>query len=126
MQGDRMRRVNEAVREVVSSGLTRSADEFGLGFVTVTGVETSADLRHATVFISVFGDEKERESSFETLEDLRPELQGEIASSLRMKNTPILRFEYDDSVDRGIRVTELINKEAELLGERATDTEDDS
>lgn len=126
MQGDRMRRVNEAVREVVSSGLTRSADEFGLGFVTVTGVETSADLRHATVFISIFGDEQERESSFETLEELRPELQAEIASSLRMKNTPILRFEYDDSVDRGIRVTELINKEAELLGERAADTEEDS
>lgn len=126
MQGDRMRRVNEAVREVVSSGLARSADEFGLGFVTVTGVETSADLRHAAVFVSIFGDEKARESSFETLEDLRPELQAEIASNLRMKNTPILRFEYDDSVDRGIRVTELINKEAELLGERAADTEEDS
>lgn len=121
-----MRRVNEAVREVVSSGLTRSADEFGLGFVTVTGVETSSDLRHAAVFVSIFGDAEERESSFEVLENLRPELQSEIATSLRMKNTPVLRFENDDSVDRGIRLTELINKEAELLGERATDTEEDS
>lgn len=126
MQGERMRRVNEAVKEVVSSGLTRSADEFGLGFVTVTGVETSGDLRHAAVFISIFGDEQQRESSFEVLENLRPELQAEIASSLRMKNTPVLRFENDDSVDRGIRLTELINKEAELLGERATDTEENA
>lgn len=126
MQGDRMRRVNEAVREVVSSGLTRGAGNSELGFVTVTGVETSPDLRHAVVFVSVFGDDQQRESSFATLEELRPDLQSEIATHLRMKNTPILRFEYDDSVDRGMRVTDLINQEAAALGRAVADTEEDS
>lgn len=119
MSVERMRKVNGAVREVVSSGLAGAGDVAGLGFVTVTGVETSSDLRHAVVYVSVFGDESQRESSLEALEEMRPELQAEIARHLRMKNTPILRFEYDDSVDRGIRVSELIAKEAEALGEAA-------
>lgn len=117
MSVERMRKVNGAVREVVSSGLVGAGDVAGLGFVTVTGVETSSDLRHAVVYVSVFGDESQRESSLEALEEMRPELQAEIARHLRMKNTPILRFEYDESVDRGIRVSELIAKEAEALGE---------
>lgn len=120
---DRMRRVNEAVREVVSSGLTGNEDAEGLGFVTVTGVDTSPDLRHAVVFVSVFGDEKQHETSLVALEELRPELQAEIAAHLRMKNTPILRFEYDDSVDRSMRVSELLEQEAAAFGE--TETDDD-
>lgn len=120
-----MRRVNEAVREVVSSGLTGNEDTEGLGFVTVTGVDTSPDLRHAVVFVSVFGDAAQHETSLAALEELRPELQTEIASHLRMKNTPILRFEYDDSVDRGMRVSELLEKEAATFGEADPEAEAD-
>ena len=118
MQGERMRRVNEGVREVVSSALTTRARDERLGFVTITGVETSPDLRHATVFVSVFGPESEREGSFEVLEDMRPALQREIATHLRMKNTPKLKFEYDDSVDRGMRVTQLLTNDTVLTTDR--------
>jgi ribosome-binding factor A len=108
-----MRKVDEAVREVISSALTSGISDPRLGFVTITGVDTSPDLRNAVVFVSVFGAEEERESSLEALEDLRPKLQEEIATHVRMKNTPKLRFVYDDSVDRSMRVSELINEEAE-------------
>ena len=111
-QGERMRRVDEGVREVVSSALTGPARDRLGGFVTITDVRTSPDLRNATVYVSVFGPKKARETTFEALEDLRIGLQGEIAANLRMKNTPILAFEYDDSADRATKVNELLNEEA--------------
>lgn len=107
-----MRKVDEAVREVISSALTSGVSDPRLGFVTITGVDTSPDLRNAVVFVSVFGGEEDRTNSLAALEDLRPKLQEEIATHVRMKNTPKLRFEYDDSVDRSMRVSELINEEA--------------
>ena len=85
--------------------------------VTITGVETSPDLRHATVFVSVFGGEEERASSLETLAEMRGELQHEIALHLRMKNTPVLKFEYDDSVDRSMRVNALLTNEVKEDGD---------
>lgn len=114
-----MRRVNEGVREVISSALAGSARDKLAGFVTITDVHTSPDLHSATVYVSVFGSERERESTFDALEDLRIGLQGEIAGHLRMKYTPILSFENDDSVDRATRVNELINEEAERFDERS-------
>lgn len=114
MTTDRMRRVNEAVREVVSAALTSGTlQDPRIGFVTVTGVETSPDLRHAVVFVSVFGDQTERDDSLEALTESKSDLQQEIAVHLRMKNTPVLRFEYDDSVDRGMRITELLSDRGE-------------
>lgn len=111
MPGERMRRVNEGVREIVSSAVTSGLNDSRIGFVTVTGVETSSDLRHATVFVSVLGDESVRDQTLEALAEARKELQHEIAVNLRMKNTPKLKFSYDDSVDRGMRITEMINEE---------------
>jgi ribosome-binding factor A len=114
-----MRRVDENVREVVSNALSGSArDKLG-GFVTITDVNTSPDLHQATVFVSVFGSEKERVRTFEALEDLRIGLQREIATHMRMKYTPILKFENDDSVDRAMHINELINEEAEHFDERS-------
>jgi ribosome-binding factor A len=123
MQGDRMRRVNEAVREVVSSALVSGERDPRIGFVTITHVETSPDLRHATVFVSLLGKKSEREDTLEALTDSRKELQRQIALHLRMKNTPKLKFEYDDSVDRSMRVTELINRETRVFDRHTEDTE---
>jgi ribosome-binding factor A len=122
-QGERMRRVDEGVREVVSSALTGPVRDRLEGFVTITHVRTSPDLRHATVFVSVLGSDKEREASLEVLEELRIELQAEIASHLRMKNTPILAFEYDDSADRATRVNALINEEADYFAQHGAGAE---
>jgi ribosome-binding factor A len=106
---DRMRRVNEAVREVVSEGLGELKDP-RIGFVTVTGVETSPDLRHARVFVSVLGSEAKRKRTLAGLTAAHGVLQARLARQLRMKRTPQLAFEYDPTVERGVRMTQLIDE----------------
>src|SRR5512133_587566 len=105
----RMRRVNEAVREVVSEGVGELKDP-RIGFVTVTGVETSADLRHARVFVSILGTERKRTETLAGLQAAHSVLQARLARELRMKRTPQLAFEYDPSVERGVRMTKLIDE----------------
>ena len=109
-----MRRVNEALKEVLSEGIGELKDP-RIGFVTVTGVETSPDLRHARVFVSVLGSERKREQSLSGLAAAHGVLQARVARELRMKRTPQLAFEYDPSVERGVRMTQLID---ELAGDQ--------
>ena len=104
-----MRRVNESVREVISEALGELKDP-RIGFVTVTGVETSPDLRHAKVFVSVLGSEKKRDKSLQGLEAAHGILQAKLAQELRMKRTPQLAFEYDPTVERGVHMTKLIDE----------------
>jgi ribosome-binding factor A len=110
MAAGRMRRVDEAVRAVLSDAIARDLQDPRVGFVTVTGVKTSPDLRHARVYVSVLGDERTRADSLEGLRSAHGFLQGVIASELTLKHTPALTFEYDDSVDRGMRITELLGQ----------------
>jgi ribosome-binding factor A len=105
-----MRRVDEAVRAVLSDAIARDLQDPRVGFVTVTGVKTSADLRHARVYVSVLGDEHARAATLEALAAAHGFLQGVIASELTLKHTPTLTFEYDDSVDRGLRISKLIDE----------------
>jgi ribosome-binding factor A len=104
-----MRRVNEAVREVVSEGVSELKDP-RIGFVTVTGVETSPDLRHARVFVSVLGSDAKRAKTLDGLAAAHGVLQARVAKELRMKRTPQLAFEYDPTVERGVRMTQLIDE----------------
>jgi ribosome-binding factor A len=106
---ERMRRVNESVRQVLSEALPELKDP-RIGFVTVTGVETSPDLRQARVFVSVFGSERKRESSLAGLAAAHGVLQARLARELRMKRTPQLSFEYDPTVERGVRMSRLIDE----------------
>jgi ribosome-binding factor A len=106
---ERMRRVNESIRQVLSEGVGQLKDP-RIGFVTVTGVETSPDLRHARVFVSVLGGERKREQSLVGLQAAHSVLQSRLARELRMKRTPQLAFEYDPSVERGVRMTKLIDE----------------
>jgi ribosome-binding factor A len=105
----RMRRVNESVRQVLSEALLELKDP-RIGFVTVTGVETSADLRHATVFVSVLGSERKRAQALRGLEAAHGVLQARLGRELRLKRTPQLSFEYDPSVERGVRMSALIDE----------------
>ncbi len=107
---ERMRRVNEAVREVLSDGLGELKDP-RIGFVTVTAVETSPDLRHARVYVSVLGDAAERAATLQGLRSAHGFLQRRVASELRLKHTPTLGFEYDDTSERAMRLSELIDRE---------------
>ena len=106
-----MRRVNEAVREVVSVRTAELKDP-RIGFVTVTSVDTSPDLRHARVYVSVLGDEAERELALEGLNSSRGFLQAKLNEELHLKRTPTLAFEYDPSVEHGMRMSELIDEVA--------------
>ena len=105
----RMRRVNEAVRQVLSEAVGELKDP-RIGFVTVTGVETSRDLRHARVYVSVLGPEQKQQESLAGLDAAHGVLQGRLARELRLKRTPQLAFEYDPTVERGVRMTQLIDE----------------
>ena len=104
-----MRRVNEAMRQVLSEAVPELKDP-RVGFVTVTGVETTSDLRHAKVFVSVLGSERAQQDTLTALEGAQGVLQGRIARELRLKRTPQLAFEYDPAVERGVRMTRLIDE----------------
>ena len=106
---DRMRRVNESVRQVLSEAVAQLKDP-RIGFVTVTGVETTTDLRSARVFVSVLGTERKRRETMAGLQAAHSVLQARLARELRMKRTPQLAFEYDPSVERGVRMTKLIDE----------------
>jgi ribosome-binding factor A len=111
MSSDRMRRVDEGVRQVLSDALIEVKDP-RVGFVTVTSVETSPDLRHATVYVSVLGDEGVRRRTLQGLQSAHGFLQRRVSDELRLKHTPIFEFAYDDSVDRGMRINALLDEEA--------------
>ena len=106
---DRMRRVNESVRQVLSEAVGGLKDP-RIGFVTITGVETSPDLRHARVFVSVLGTERKQTQTLAALQAAHSVLQAQLARELRMKRTPQLAFEYDPSVERGVRMSKLIDE----------------
>ena len=107
---ERMRRVNEALREVVGGAITTELQDPRIGFVTVTAVDTSPDLRSARVYVSVLGDETERETTLAGLRSSHGVLQGIIASEMRLKRTPTLTFHYDEGPERGIRLSRLLER----------------
>jgi ribosome-binding factor A len=106
----RMRRVNEAIREILGDAIATELKDPRIGFVTVTDVETSPDLRTARVYVSVLGSESERERTLAGLNSSHGFLQGKIASAVRMKRTPTLTFEYDESTERGDRISRLLGQ----------------
>ena len=111
MRSDRLRRVDEAMREVLSDAVTKEIKDPRVGFVTVTAVDTASDLRHAKVFISVLGDDGVRQRSLDGLRSAHGFLQRRVADELRIKHTPTLEFLYDDSLDRGLRIEALLQEQ---------------
>ena len=108
MTGGRMRRVDEAMREVLSGAITSELKDPRVGFVTVTAVETAPDLRRARVFVSVLGSDSERRRSLDALQHAHGYLQRRVADELHLKHTPTLEFAYDDSAERSLRIAELL------------------
>lgn len=117
-----MRRVNESVRAVVAEGVRELKDP-RIGLVTVTGVRVTPDLREATVYVSVLGSEKKRKASLAGLSSAHGVLQSRISRELTLKRTPALSFEYDESVERGVRMGALIDEAVEALPERTDEEE---
>jgi ribosome-binding factor A len=105
-----MRRVNEAIREVLSDALgSDGLKDPRIGFVTVTDVRTSPDLRHARVYVTVLGDDAQRERTLEGLRSAHGVLQRRVNAELRLKRTPTLDFQYDDTTDRVMRMERLLH-----------------
>lgn len=111
MATSRMRRVNEVMREVLGTAIKDDLQDPRIGFVTVTAVDTSPDLRHAQVHVSVLGDEREREDTLAALRSAHGVLQSAINSELRLKRTPALRFVYDESLERADRITRMLSED---------------
>src|SRR5437762_18097 len=114
-----MRRVNESVRAVVAEGVGQLKDP-RIGMVTVTGVIVTPDLGEARIYVSVLGSEKKRKATLAGLESARGVLQAKINRELSLRRTPTLTFAYDDSVERGVRMTKLID---DLAAELSADSE---
>ena len=108
-ESGRMRRVNELLREVVGSAIATELEDPRIGFVTVTSVKTSPDLRAARVYVSVLGDQGEREATLAGLRSSHGVLQAAIARQMRMKRTPTLSFHYDATPERGVRLSQLLD-----------------
>ena len=99
-------RVNQVVRQVLAEELERLADaDERLRLLTITSVETSADLRHATVYLATLSSE-----ASEALDERRTQLQGHLGREVRMKRTPKLQFAADPAVSAGARVEEVLRR----------------
>jgi ribosome-binding factor A len=105
----RMRRVDEAVKQVLSEEIPRLKDP-RIGFVTVTGVLITQDIEHADVWISVYGTDKQRKGTMDALERAKGVLQASVNRQLRLRRTPVIRFQYDAAIERGVRMTALIDE----------------
>ena len=113
MTADRMRRVDEAMREVLSGAITSELKDPRVGFVTVTAVDTAPDLRQARVYVSVLGADPVRRRSLDGLRSAHGYLQRRVADELRLKHTPTLDFVYDDTLDKAQRIDELLQRESQ-------------
>jgi ribosome-binding factor A len=105
----RMRRVNESMRAVIAEAVADLKDP-RIGLVTVTGVDVTPDLREGTVYVSVLGSTRKVEATLAGLNSAHGVVQARIARELKLKRTPQLSFEYDPSVERGVRMTKLIDE----------------
>jgi ribosome-binding factor A len=106
-----MRRVNEVLREVIGAAITSDLSDPRIGFVTVTTVQTSPDLRTARVHVSVLGDEEAREATMAGLRSSHGVIQARIAAETRLKRTPTLSFHYDETIEQGMRISRLLDED---------------
>jgi ribosome-binding factor A len=104
---DRMRRVNSVLRETIAAEVERLKDP-RIGFLTITGVKTASNLRTAVVHYSVIGTSEEAAGAQDALDAAAPYVSRNVGGKIAMKFTPSLRFEVDESIERGTRISTLI------------------
>jgi ribosome-binding factor A len=104
----RIRRINEALKEIIGASLAKEVKDPRIGFVTLTGVETAPDLSHAKVFVSVYGKQGDKDATFEGLRAARSYLQRRIGEELPLRRTPTLEFVYDVTIDQGMRIQAIL------------------
>jgi ribosome-binding factor A len=107
-----MRKVNELIRVVVAESVVDLKDP-RIGFLTITGAETSPDLRHAVIYYSVLGTDQEKSDTAEALQHASSRIQRAIGSETRLRYTPKLEFRVDPSIDEGLRISRILAEMAE-------------
>ena len=112
--------MNEALRQVLADGVERLGDP-SLGIVTVTAVRATNGFEQAVVYVSVLGSEKRRARSLRALERARGVLQRSVAAELHLRRTPQLIFQYDETIDQGLRMNELLDSVGQSSGDRTPD-----
>ena len=110
MQGvDRTRRVAELIRRALADIIRDRLPDRGLGLLSITGTEVTRDLSRATVFISLLGEEEDQERATKILNEESSALRHELSRSLNLRHTPEIQFRYDSSIERGVRLSRLID-----------------
>ena len=108
MTNKRAIRVGELLKEEISQIVLREMKDPRIGFVSVTDVEVSGDLRHAKVFISVYGSDKEKEETLEGLQQAQGFVRKLVGERIKIHHTPEIIFRYDDSIENGVHISEII------------------
>ena len=106
----RQEKVQELLKEEISDILRRELKDPRLGFVTITDAQVSPDMRHAKIFISVLGAENVRKENMAVLKKSEKYVRQMLAKRMRMRTVPEIDFRFDESVDRGIKMLELLEK----------------
>jgi len=106
----RQERVEELIREEVSEILCEKISDPRIGFVSVTSVDISPDLENASIYVSIFGEEKQKKDTMQGLYSATSFIRGELGHRLSLRLTPKIRFVRDDSIERGSRVLGIISK----------------
>ncbi|GEL06701.1 30S ribosome-binding factor RbfA [Salisediminibacterium halotolerans] len=110
MANVRANRVGEQIKKELTDIIQREMKDPRIGFVTVTGVDVTGDLQQAKAFVTVYGDEEERRQSLDGLEKAKGFIRSEIGQRIQLRKTPELEFEFDESIERGNRIEELLRK----------------
>ncbi len=105
-----LRRATQEVKRIVAEVIDRELKDPRIGLASVVGVELSPDFRHASIYISVLGDEEERRITFEGLESAKGYIRSELGERTRLKYVPEIRFVEDRSIERGARIDEIIRR----------------
>jgi len=118
MDNKRVKRLEELLKEEISKIILREVKDPRIGFVSLTNVKVSGDLRHAKVFVSVYGSESEKKQTMKGLEQATGFVRKLIGNRIKTYHTPEIMFRYDDSIEHGVHISKLINKVRKKENER--------
>ena len=110
MRDVRLNRLTHLVHRVASEVILYELKDPRLGFVTISRVKLSGDLRHAVLHYSVIGSDGDRSRTAHALEDAKGFVQSRIAKALRTRVTPVIRFEFDESVEGSVRISQILHE----------------
>lgn len=124
----RSEKLQEFIKEEVSEIIQHELKDPRIGFVSITDVEVSVDLRHARIFVSVYGDDEAKAATMAGLLSAQRFVRGELGKRLQMRYTPEITFKLDESIERGTRIVSLIRDVAQgtFHDDAASDDRDDT